>query len=135
MGAVLMPMMEGGIEERNIELLRRCLTRSFPERTYGEILRNSSTVFLTKRYTGYSLVRSLLSPLKLALVQTHRAIGEVMVSIEMLKNVHRCMREVRRNGVPGDFVEAGVWRGGVTIYMAAFLDVYNEDQRKTLVVD
>lgn len=40
------------------------------------------------------------------------------------------MRQAMGNQVPGDFVDTGVWRGGGTIYLGAFLEAYSEPQRR-----
>ena len=47
--------------------------------------------------------------------------AETMVGSKRLDNVHECVRSVIQQGVPGDFIETGVWRGGVTIFMRAAL--------------
>ena len=38
-------------------------------------------------------------------------------------------------GVPGDLIETGVWRGGMTIFMAALLKLEGETDRKVWVAD
>jgi hypothetical protein len=38
-------------------------------------------------------------------------------------------------GIPGDFVELGVWRGGVCIYAKAILDVLCQTDRDVLIFD
>jgi O-methyltransferase len=42
---------------------------------------------------------------------------------------------IARQGVPGDFIEAGVWRGGVIILMRALLDAYNLEGRRVFAAD
>ncbi len=44
-----------------------------------------------------------------------------MVSPERLQNLQDCCESAITDGVPGDFVETGVWRGGCTILMQAIL--------------
>jgi O-methyltransferase len=39
------------------------------------------------------------------------------------------------DGIPGDFAETGVWRGGVTILMRAILAAYEIDDRRVWVAD
>ena len=56
--------------------------------------------------------------------------GEKMMGMGALENLHAAMHQVVGNHVPGDFVETGVWRGGGTIYMRAFLEAYSESQRR-----
>lgn len=45
-----------------------------------------------------------------------------------LDNVHHCVEHVIRNGVPGDLIETGVWRGGATILMRAIVKARGEDR-------
>jgi hypothetical protein len=123
------------IEERYLALLRRCLTREFPEPAYGEIPRNTRTRLKAARYAGYRAVQHLLAPFNLAIVQKNRPTGETMMGMGALTNLHTCMQHVVRDRVPGDFVEAGVWRGGGTIYMRAFLAAFQEPDRLVWVCD
>ena len=51
--------------------------------------------------------------------------------LEMLQVL---MDEVVREGVAGDFVEAGTFKGGVAMYMAGFLSV-NDRSRKVWALD
>jgi O-methyltransferase len=43
--------------------------------------------------------------------------------------------DVLAEGVPGDLVETGVWRGGTTIFMRAILKVHGVDDRTVWVAD
>ena len=47
--------------------------------------------------------------------------AETMVGGARLANVRDCVAGALADGVPGDLVEAGVWRGGVAIWMRALL--------------
>lgn len=49
--------------------------------------------------------------------------GLTMVGRRRLDNVHEILETVVREGIPGDFIEAGSWRGGVPIFVAAFFKV------------
>lgn len=61
--------------------------------------------------------------------------GETMVGLGRLENVRRCVTDVVCTGVPGDLLEAGVWRGGVAIYMRAVLGAYGDTTRKVWLAD
>lgn len=76
------------------------------------------------------------------LTRTEREFGldwpehaETMVGLRRLDNVQACVEDVLRRGVPGDLLEAGVWRGGTTILMRAVLGAYDDDQRRVWVAD
>ncbi len=58
-----------------------------------------------------------------------------MVPLVRLDNIERCMNDVLANGVPGDFIETGVWRGGTTIFMRGFLAVRGVTERKVWAAD
>jgi O-methyltransferase len=63
------------------------------------------------------------------------AVGLTMIGTKRLDNVHRCVEDVLRNGVPGDLIEAGVWRGGVPILMRAVLKIHGVTDRVVWVAD
>ena len=52
-----------------------------------------------------------------------------LVPISRLNNIQYCVEDVIRNNVPGDMIEAGVWRGGTAIFMRAVLAAHNADRR------
>lgn len=63
------------------------------------------------------------------------ATAYTMIGLERLDNLQYCMEQVLKNGVPGDFIETGVWRGGSTIFMRAFLKAYGDVSRQVWVAD
>lgn len=62
-------------------------------------------------------------------------IAYTMVGHQRLDNVQACFEDVLRNGVPGDLIETGAWRGGTTIFMRALLKAYGVKDRKVWVAD
>jgi hypothetical protein len=52
-----------------------------------------------------------------------------------LDQVETCVRRVVADGVPGDLLEAGVWRGGVAIFMRAALLEMGVSDRDVWVAD
>lgn len=54
---------------------------------------------------------------------------------QRLNNVEECVKQVIWDGIPGDLAEAGVWRGGTTIFMRALLKLYGITDRKVWVID
>jgi O-methyltransferase len=58
-----------------------------------------------------------------------------MVGKRRLDNVQCCVEQALAEQVPGDLLEAGVWRGGTTIFMRAILRAYGDTQRKVWVAD
>ena len=58
-----------------------------------------------------------------------------MVGHLRLANVRSCIERVLEDGVPGDLLEAGVWRGGVGIYMRAVLAAHDDPERLVWLAD
>lgn len=58
-----------------------------------------------------------------------------MMGYERLSNLQRCIEDVIAQDVPGDMIEAGVWRGGGTIFMRALLKAHGISDRTVWVAD
>jgi hypothetical protein len=58
-----------------------------------------------------------------------------MIGHKRLRNVRDCIEQILASNIPGDFVEAGVWRGGCCIYMRALLAVHNITDRTVWLAD
>ena len=58
-----------------------------------------------------------------------------MLPLVRFDNLRASMEDVIERGVPGDFIETGVWRGGATIFMRAVLKTYGIDDRAVWVAD
>ena len=61
--------------------------------------------------------------------------AHTMVGLERLRNLRRLVGQILRDGTPGDLLEAGVWRGGASIYMRALLAAHAVSDRRVWVVD
>lgn len=62
-------------------------------------------------------------------------IAHTMVSTERLDNVQFCLERVLADGVPGDFIETGVWRGGVCIFARSLFKAHGVRDRTVWVAD
>lgn len=58
-----------------------------------------------------------------------------MIGKLRLDNIQDCVERVLAEDVPGDLLEAGVWRGGATIFMRAILRAYGCTDRRVWVAD
>lgn len=58
-----------------------------------------------------------------------------MIGFRRLENLERCIADVVARDVPGDLLEAGVWRGGATIFMRGALEAYGDAERSVWVAD
>jgi Macrocin-O-methyltransferase (TylF) len=61
--------------------------------------------------------------------------GLTMVGLNRLDDLQRCVETIVADGVPGDLIEAGAWRGGASILMRATLDSLGADDRTLWVAD
>ena len=60
--------------------------------------------------------------------------GLSMAGLSRLNDLQACVRSVVADGVPGDVIETGTWRGGASILMRATLDTLG-DEREVWVAD
>ena len=58
-----------------------------------------------------------------------------MIGLKRLDNLQSCVEQVLRDGIPGDLIETGVWRGGACILMRAILQAYGDTARTVWVAD
>jgi O-methyltransferase len=61
--------------------------------------------------------------------------GLTMVGLNRLDDLQACVESVVRDGIEGDLIEAGAWRGGASILMRATLDTLGESERTVHVAD
>jgi O-methyltransferase len=61
--------------------------------------------------------------------------AETMIGLKRLDQLEECVLDVIRQGIPGDFIETGAWRGGASIFMRAVLKTYREHERTVWVAD
>ena len=61
--------------------------------------------------------------------------AHTMVGTKRLENIQCCVSQALRDGVPGDLIETGVWRGGSAIFMRAVLEAYGVTDRTVWVAD
>jgi len=58
-----------------------------------------------------------------------------MLGRKRLDNLEFCVEEALRLRVPGDLIEAGVWRGGAAMLMRAVLAAHGAKRRKVVLAD
>jgi O-methyltransferase len=61
--------------------------------------------------------------------------AESMAGLKRLANTRYCVETALEDGVPGDLIETGVWRGGSCIYMRAVLKAHGVTDRTVWVAD
>lgn len=61
--------------------------------------------------------------------------AHTMIGFRRLDNLQECMETVIADGIQGDFIETGVWRGGACIFMRGMLRAYGIKDRIVWVAD
>lgn len=134
-------MADAELAQRYIDLLKKTLTMSLWE------ARDGSQVFDRKRGLRGKLRRALRksrerSPDADPDAQGRRMEGRdwpklahSMVGMKRLDSLQACVESVIRDGVPGDLIETGVWRGGASILMRGILEAHAVRDRRVWVAD
>lgn len=121
-----------------LDLMKRCLTFQLWGASDGQLLE------LDIRRPVVSLARILrrLGPRRSTTTSNVREIGMdwprqalTMIGRKRLDNIQACVERALQDGIPGDLIEAGVWRGGATILMRAILRAYGNTDRRVWVAD
>jgi len=139
----------GTAEELYLDLLKRSLTRAaFAKRYERHTLKPGR---LLRRFIN-GMIMLVLVPLELELVRLVRSgpqdyiesgheagnrveDAETMLGTLQLDAMQFCINDVCEREIPGDLLEAGVWRGGMTIFMRGALKARHENARRVWVVD
>lgn len=62
-------------------------------------------------------------------------LAHTMIGHRRMDNLRNCVETVIREGVEGDLIETGVWRGGACIFMRGILKAYGCSNRRVWVAD
>lgn len=63
------------------------------------------------------------------------ATAPTMVGLRRLDHLQESVETLLREGVEGDFLEAGVWRGGCGIFLRALLALHGDGERRIWLAD
>ena len=136
-------VVETEVAKLYLDLLKKSLTRTIASETYSA----------AEPWFGF--VRWLFLPIQMFLlahgwtIVRRRAVddgvraegrdwpedAETMIGLKRLDNLQFCIERVLEDGVPGDLIETGVWRGGATIFMRGALKAYGDTRRRVWVAD
>ena len=124
-----------------LDLLKNCLANTI----YGENEELVACEFpgsWRKRYVASLFARKGITLARPRRLRDARAAGldnnphaHTMIGLARLDNIQRCAESVLADRVPGDFIEAGVWRGGATVLMRAILKARGATDRAVWVAD
>lgn len=135
--------------ELYLDLMKRTLSRTI---TAQDRERHTLRARHPLKRLALAVATGVLAPFSLELVRviqptaddylesgheaTNRGEGaETMLGTRQLDNMQACIADVIENRIPGDILEAGVWRGGMTILMRAALKAHGDSDRLVWVVD
>ncbi len=62
-------------------------------------------------------------------------LGDTMTGVARLNSLKLLLEDVFLHGIPGDYMETGVWRGGSSIFARAVMRSYHEGHRMSYVCD
>jgi hypothetical protein len=68
-------------------------------------------------------------------LRNYSELSYTLVGRKRLDNLQRCIEDILASGVPGDLLEAGVWRGGCCIMMRAVLAAHECNDRNVWLAD
>lgn len=107
-----------GAQDLYLDLLKRCLT-NFIYQDPARMMGKDKPFNLRSRADGADW------PL----------VAHTMIGIKRLDALHFCVQDVLNRGVPGDFIETGVWRGGACIFMRGLLKARGVTDRVVWAAD
>lgn len=138
------PTTESPLARRYLDLLQGCLTRRlFQDEQVEDALAwppdaglgDPDDVWPQLLRLGLGVVRPAADP-DAALAQAHfPPHAETMAGDDRLTNVRELVGRALADGVPGDLVETGVWRGGTVIMMRALLEAHGDTERVVWACD
>lgn len=68
-------------------------------------------------------------------LRNYTELSHTMIGHKRLDNIQHCVETVIGEGVPGDLIETGIWRGGATIFMRGILAAYGIADRCVWAAD
>lgn len=63
------------------------------------------------------------------------SVAHTMVGLKRIRNIRTLLDRVVADGVPGDFIETGVWRGGACIFARGYLKAHGVTDRTVWLAD
>jgi hypothetical protein len=86
--------------------------------------------------TTASAQASFAEQLSLSLNRMHRdRTADTMADRASIDHLHTCVEHVLRHDVPGDLIETGIWKGGLTVLMRGILQAHDSTDRVVWAAD
>jgi hypothetical protein len=129
-----------------LTLMKRCLTFYIWGDTLGPVyiddLRGRMLRIIFARLSkwlgkkGHYIYRTIkFNPELRELGKDHPSMAHTMIGLRRLDSIQSCVEDIITNGVEGDLIETGIWRGGAAIFMRAILKAYGVKDRKVWAAD
>ena len=131
-----------------LTLLKGCLTRSLfldeerREVRLGRLAHRVSAAYKRNKKHPWRIGEALSAQVRAQNRAQDRAEGrdwpkngETMIGHARLDNIPHCVTSVLEDNIPGDLIEAGVWRGGGAILMRAVLAAHGVSDRSVWLAD
>jgi O-methyltransferase len=124
---------------RYLDLLEQTLTHTaYSQLDIGRPGSNPVSRRILRALRSSGVVALRMTPNDAAIREVGRdwpVFAHTMVGVQRLHHARRCVETVLAEGVPGDLIEAGTWRGGVAMLMRATLDVHADGDRLVYLAD
>jgi O-methyltransferase len=128
--------------DRYLDLLARCLTGMIhgdpPVDPWHGVLRDDRGAVVSAAGAGcgtYTVEPGVYDPAVREMGGDWPATAETMIGLRRLENLRGLIENVVTLGTPGDFLEAGVWRGGACIFMRGVLASLGVHDRRIFAAD
>jgi hypothetical protein len=90
---------------------------------------------LLRRWDGVFGFRAKYTEQQIQEGQTWPVQAYTMIGHKRMDNLADCVNTVLVEGIPGDFIETGVWRGGACIFVRGIFQAKGVEDRKVFVAD
>ena len=116
-----------------LDLLKRCVSNAIYDDDL-DMMRGEKVVDAeTGKLVVVDTAPATLEEKYLGLIWPTRA--HTMIGMPRLENLQECIEQVLKDGVAGDLIETGVWRGGAAIFMRGVLKAHGVTDRTVWAAD
>jgi hypothetical protein len=128
--AKLVWILQEALAKRNIDFLALSNADNYAAiiDVLESVKRSGDTIVLSEVNNSGETIRR--SDLRNITELSHTMIGEAR-----MENIRQCVEIVLAEGVPGDLIETGIWRGGAVIFMRGILKAYGIEDRIVWAAD
>jgi O-methyltransferase len=102
---------------------------------YLDLLEASLTGTLYSDVSQSPWTKDIYDPASRAVGRDWPSRAETMIGTARMRNLRALTQRVLDEHIPGDLIEAGVWRGGACIYMRGILVAAGDKKRRVFVAD